>query len=547
MSTTIKEGTRLDPGLRLIGQTIDKYRVIRIIGKGGMGHVYEAINTRIQKRVALKVIDHQLAQNEEAVARFQREALAASAVESPYIVQIFDAGSMSSGLPYLVMELLRGRDLGRLIVDDARLQVAEALQITAQILKGLHHAHRAGIVHRDLKPDNVFLVDREDEPVRIKLLDFGVSKISSRSSDGVPLNTLTRQGTVVGTPYYMSPEQAQAFTDVDGRTDIYSTGAILYECLAGRPPHVGKSYEQVIVNICMKDADDIRSHNEGVPESVAQVICRALSRERDDRYRDARAMLDALFEAAPEHFSATPSNLRASGDAPRAVSAPPQVRVSSPSAPSSPSASSKPESRVAVVTPAPDSANELADTVRVGPPAHAREALESEEVPELRRSGVGPTSRPSGGAPARDSKVPTVPSPVLPHPTAVSASAPRRRWTLAVAPGVALVLGVALYVGFGTGSKTDDAATVAVSPDPAAAPAEPKADTPEPVAASAPPPPAPLAQATAADSSSRPRRPDPVPPASPHPRAKAAPPQPSTTPPAPSTPRSPAELELLPR
>src|SRR5690606_4143268 len=118
------------------------------------------------------------------------------------------------------------------------------------------------------KPDNVFLVRRDDEPLLVKLLDFGVSKIARQSTD-VPLQTLTRQGTVVGTPFYMSPEQAQAFPDVDGRTDIYSTGAILYECLSGRPPHVGRAYEQVIVNICMKDAADIRTHNPDVPDAIA--------------------------------------------------------------------------------------------------------------------------------------------------------------------------------------------------------------------------------------------------------------------------------------
>ncbi len=168
----------------------------------------------------------------------------------------------------------------------------EAVHVTAQILRGLHRAHKAGIVHRDLKPDNIFLVDRDDNPNFAKILDFGISKV--RRQGETPVHTLTRQGTVLGTPFYMSPEQAQAQPDVDARSDLWSVGAILFECLTGRPPYTGATYEQVIVNICMNDADDVRLHNPGVPEPVAQVIARALARNRDDRFHDAREFLDAL-------------------------------------------------------------------------------------------------------------------------------------------------------------------------------------------------------------------------------------------------------------
>src|SRR5262249_36233232 len=152
----------------------------------------------------------------------------------------------------------------------------------SQILRGLHRAHEAGIVHRDLKPDNIFLVNRDDDANFAKILDFGISKVQ-RVGD-VPAHTLTRQGTVLGTPFYMSPEQAQALNDVEGRTDIWAAGAILYECLSGRPPHTGSTYEQVIVAICMKDADDIRVHNPGVPEGIARVIAKALTRDRNHRF-----------------------------------------------------------------------------------------------------------------------------------------------------------------------------------------------------------------------------------------------------------------------
>jgi serine/threonine protein kinase len=281
-----------------VGREIDKYRVVRLIGHGGMGSVYEGLNTRIQKRVALKFIERRLAKNAEVVARFHREALAASAIDSPNIVQIFDSGVTEEGAPYIVMELLPGQDLGRHLRAIGRLELGAALHVVGQILKALGKAHGAGIVHRDLKPDNVFLVEREGETATVKLVDFGVSKIASR--EGVPLETLTQQGTVVGTPHYMSPEQAQALPDVDRRTDIYSVGAILYECLAGRPPHVGRSYEQVIVHICTRDVEDVRVGAPEVPAEISAVIAHSLARDRDQRFASAAEFLDALFVAAPD-------------------------------------------------------------------------------------------------------------------------------------------------------------------------------------------------------------------------------------------------------
>ncbi|AUX47856.1 protein kinase [Sorangium cellulosum] len=278
----------------LVGKRVQKYEIVRTIGRGGMGMVYEAVNTAIGKRVAMKFVDAELARNKDAVARFHREAQAASAVESAHIVEIFDSG-FADDVPFLVMELLRGEDLGHRIRRCGRLDLGEALHVIAQLLRGLHRAHEAGIVHRDLKPDNIFLVDRDDDPNFAKILDFGISKV--RRENGVQVHTLTRQGTVLGTPFYMSPEQAQALPDVDGRTDLWAVGAILYECLTGHPPHSGNSYEQVIVNICMKDVPDVRTGNPAVPEPIARVIAKALARDREARFASAREFLDALITA----------------------------------------------------------------------------------------------------------------------------------------------------------------------------------------------------------------------------------------------------------
>ena len=291
----------------LLGSVVGgKYQIDRVIGRGGMGAVYQATNTSIGKRVALKFLDRDASRDTDAVTRFQREAEAASAVESAHIVQIFDSGS-DEGRPYLVMELLRGEDLRARIRREGRLELAEAIHIAAQTLRALARAHTAGIVHRDLKPDNVFLADRDDDPMFVKIVDFGISKVSRQAAT---VDTLTRRGTVLGTAFYMSPEQAQAFSDIDGRADLWSLGAILYESLAGRPPHTGTAYEAVLVKICTVDADDIRKHAPDVPEAIAKVIAKAIARDRSERFQTAEEFHDALALAVPGLVATDPLSNR---------------------------------------------------------------------------------------------------------------------------------------------------------------------------------------------------------------------------------------------
>jgi serine/threonine-protein kinase len=311
MSTTETEGQLREvvPG-QVVG---GKWRIVGLIGRGGMGAVYEGQNISIGKKVALKFIDADFARQPDIASRFQREAEAASLVESAHIVHIFDSGATENGIPYIVMELLRGEDLRARLRRLGRLPHDEAVHIVAQTLRGLHRAHEAGIVHRDLKPDNIFLVDRDDDPLFAKIVDFGISKMTRRP-DGGGTGTLTRQGVVLGTPFYMSPEQAQALPNLDLRTDLWSTGAILYECLAGRPPHAGDSYEQIIISICTTDAPDVRSFDPTIPAPLAAVAHRALTRDKTKRFQNAREMLDSLVAtgiAAPSLATMTPRTVAA--------------------------------------------------------------------------------------------------------------------------------------------------------------------------------------------------------------------------------------------
>ena len=275
----------------LVGSVVvGKYRVDRVLGRGGMGAVFSATNATIGKRVALKFLTREAARDKSATQRFQREAEAAGVIESEHIVHVFDSGTTEDGLPFLVMELLSGEDLRSLLQREGMLSVPQAVDIATQVLRGLVRAHAAGIVHRDLKPDNVFLCRRDDGSTLAKIVDFGISKLSN----GRSAKTLTRRGTVLGTAYYMAPEQAQAAEGVDHRADLYGVGTILFEMLAGRPPHVAPTHEAVLVAICTKDAPDVRSLRPDTPTALARVVERALARDRDARIGSAEEFLEEL-------------------------------------------------------------------------------------------------------------------------------------------------------------------------------------------------------------------------------------------------------------
>jgi serine/threonine protein kinase len=262
------------------GDIIDgKYRIVRLLGEGGMGAVYEGENTRIHRRVAIKVLHANVAEQGEAVARFEREAQAAGRIGSEHIVEVLDLGTLPSGDRYLVMEFLDGEGLGNRIKSRGKLTAHELSPIAFQLMEGLASAHGAGIIHRDLKPDNVFLLrTRGGKADFVKLLDFGISKFSALSGDSG--FSMTRTGAVMGTPYYMAPEQAKGSRELDHRVDIYATGVILYEALTGQVPFNADTFNELLFKIVEASPRSSRKRWPAIPRtaSKARATCRTPSR-----------------------------------------------------------------------------------------------------------------------------------------------------------------------------------------------------------------------------------------------------------------------------
>ncbi len=284
---------------RLAGTVVaGKYRIRRVVGSGSMGVVCEAEHLEIGKRLAIKLIDASLAGMKDIAMRFRQEARAASLVESQHIVQVFDVGADDELGLYLVMEYLTGEDLAKRIQQQKRLSADEAVRIALQVARGLAKAHEAGVVHRDLKPANIFLSDREDDEPLVKILDFGISKVIDASRADSKLK-LTRAGTVVGTPQYMSPEQAQGFA-VDERTDVWAVGLVLYEMVAGRPAYPElDTYEQFIINLVQNPPDPLREVAPWVPAPLAAVIHAAIEHDIGKRIPSCAELARRMLEAHP--------------------------------------------------------------------------------------------------------------------------------------------------------------------------------------------------------------------------------------------------------
>jgi eukaryotic-like serine/threonine-protein kinase len=308
------------------GEVIDgKYKIEGYIGEGGMGAVARAMHLVRKAPVALKFMSPAVTNVSGSVDRFVNEAVAASALKSNHVVQVFDVGTLPTGAPYLVLELLDGQDAAQLVEKEPKgLDVPRAVHIVIQVLRALEVAHAAGIIHRDLKPSNCFLVSQDGDPEFVKLLDFGISKITREGEA-----SLTQTNTALGTPLYMSPEQARSARNVDFRTDIYSAGVILYELLCGTPPHLSEGGEvtEVLFRLFTTEAPPITDLRPSLPAGLAAVVHKALARDPAARFASAREFAEALVPYCDDRSASEVAKLKASGAPTQTQAQPAEARV----------------------------------------------------------------------------------------------------------------------------------------------------------------------------------------------------------------------------
>jgi serine/threonine protein kinase len=267
-----------------------RYRIARVIGKGGMGVVLEALHVDLGERVAVKVLLPELSKNTEIVERFMHEARSAAKLRSPHVARVFDFGLSDDGSAYLVMDFLEGMTLGQRIDRDGALPLDEALAIAYQTALGLSEAHEARLIHRDVKPDNLFLEAKRDGRVSVKVLDFGISK----KLDEPEALRLTRTGLLLGSPLYMSPEQMRASSTIDARSDVWALGAVMYESLTGVPPFSAPSMSDLVLQIAQDEVKDPRVLRTEMPDDLAQLILECLSKAPASRPADAGAVVARL-------------------------------------------------------------------------------------------------------------------------------------------------------------------------------------------------------------------------------------------------------------
>jgi serine/threonine protein kinase len=310
----------------LIGVALEeRYSIVREIGRGGMGIVYEAEHVELGKRIAIKVMLDKYANDQEAIARFKREALAASRIGNPHIIDVSHIGTAPDGRPFVAMELLDGKPLSDILKATGPMQPWRAIHIMRQVLRAVGAAHAKGIIHRDLKPDNIFIVNRDDEHDFVKLLDFGISKILD-TNEQMASTRLTSTGVVMGTPLYMAPEQAMGAPAERG-VDIYACGVILFEMLSGRPCFDETNYNLLVAKLLTASPPYLSDLRKGLPTSLVVAVHRALEKEPEQRFPTAELFANAL----PSDRAMSEPNLEIASTLPPGASGHGGVATSNPS------------------------------------------------------------------------------------------------------------------------------------------------------------------------------------------------------------------------
>jgi serine/threonine-protein kinase len=306
----MSDGHSRSKSASLVGVAMGSYRILDELSAGGMGTVYRAEHSLLGRPAAVKLLHRQFTEDPELVQRFFNEAKAATAINHPGIVEVFDFGYSQDNRAYLVMEFLEGDTLGRRLQLRGRLKEAEAVPIARGIASALLAAHGKGIVHRDLKPENVFLVRDPDIPggERPKVLDFGIAKLAYASEGADTRHTST--GKILGTPTYMSPEQARSTGDVDRRADLYSLGCILYELLVGKPPFVAPSANEQIALQLFGEVEPPSKRGIAISPELEAIVLKLLEKEPADRFQNCAELmraLDALSAPRPRAEAAEPT------------------------------------------------------------------------------------------------------------------------------------------------------------------------------------------------------------------------------------------------